>query len=83
MHLPQILKRMFCPKREEVAGGWRRLDNEELHNLYASANITTMIKQRKVRWVRHVARIGATRNAYNNLFGQPEGKRPFRISGRK
>jgi hypothetical protein len=36
--------RIFCPKREEVAGGWRRLHNEELYNMYASPNIIQMIK---------------------------------------
>jgi hypothetical protein len=35
---------IFGPKREEIAGGWRRLYNEELHNLYASQNIIRMIK---------------------------------------
>jgi hypothetical protein len=32
----RVLRGIFEPKREEVAGGWRRLHNEELHNLYAS-----------------------------------------------
>jgi hypothetical protein len=32
----RVLRRIFGPKREEVAGGWRRLHNEELHNLYTS-----------------------------------------------
>jgi hypothetical protein len=35
----RVLRRIFGPKREEVAGGWRRLHNEELHNLYTSLNI--------------------------------------------
>jgi hypothetical protein len=35
----RMLRRIFRPKREEVAGGWRRLNNKELHNLYASPNI--------------------------------------------
>jgi len=39
----RMLRRMFGPKREEVAGGWRRLHNEELHNLYASPNIISVI----------------------------------------
>jgi hypothetical protein len=39
------LKRIFGPKREEVAEGWRRLHNEELHNMYASPNIIAVIKQ--------------------------------------
>jgi hypothetical protein len=40
----RMLRRIFVRKREEVAGGWRRLHNEELRNLYASANIIRMIK---------------------------------------
>jgi hypothetical protein len=40
----RVLRRIFEPKREEVAGDWRRLHNEELHRLYASQNITRMIK---------------------------------------
>jgi hypothetical protein len=41
----RVLRRlMFGPKREEVVGGWRRLFNEELHNLYASSNIIRVIK---------------------------------------
>jgi len=39
----RVVRRMFGPKREEVAGGWRRLHNEELHNLYASPNIISVI----------------------------------------
>jgi hypothetical protein len=40
----RVLRRIFGPKRKEVAGGWRRLHNEELHNLYASQNIIQVIK---------------------------------------
>jgi hypothetical protein len=40
------LRRIFGPKREEVAGGWRRLHNEELHDLYASPNIIMVDKSR-------------------------------------
>jgi hypothetical protein len=39
-----VLRRIFGPKREEVAGGWRRLHNEELQNFYASPNIVKVIK---------------------------------------
>jgi hypothetical protein len=35
----RVLRRIFGPKREEVAGDWRRLHNVELHNLYTSQNI--------------------------------------------
>jgi hypothetical protein len=48
-------------KREEVVGGWRRLHNEELHNLYASSNIIRMIKSRRMRWASHVVRMGDMR----------------------
>jgi hypothetical protein len=46
----RVLRRMFGPKREEVAGGWRRLHNEELHNLYTSTNIIRVIKSRRMGW---------------------------------
>jgi hypothetical protein len=53
---------MFRPKKGEVAGGWKRLHNEELHNLYASRNIIRVEKSRRVRWVGHVARVEDVRN---------------------
>jgi hypothetical protein len=62
-------------KREEVAGDWTRLHSEELHNLYASQNISRVTKSRRMRFVGHVARMGEMRNAYNILVGKPEGKR--------
>jgi hypothetical protein len=60
-----------------VAGGWRKLHNEELHNLYSPPNIIRMIKSRRIRWAGHVARIGEKRNAYRILMGKPEGKKPL------
>jgi hypothetical protein len=45
-------------KRDEVTGGWRKLHNEELHNLYSSPSIIKMIKSRTVRWAGHVAQWG-------------------------
>jgi hypothetical protein len=71
------LRRIFGHKREEVAGGWRRLHNEELHNLYASSNIIRMIKRRRTRWTGHIAPVREIRNAYEILVGKPEAKRPF------
>jgi hypothetical protein len=50
----RVLRRIFGPKREEVAGGWKRLHNEELHNLYTSPNIIRVIKSRRVRLAGHV-----------------------------
>jgi hypothetical protein len=71
----RVLRRIFGTKREEVAGDWRRLQNEELHNLYSPPNIRAM--KLGMRWAEHVARTGEMRNAYNNLVGKPKGKRPL------
>jgi hypothetical protein len=54
----RVLRRIFGPKRDEVTGGWRKLHNEELHNLYSSPNIITMIKSRRMTLVGHVGRMG-------------------------
>jgi hypothetical protein len=78
-----VLRRIFGSKREEVAGGWRRLHNEELHTLYTLPNSIRMIKSRKVRWAENVACMGEMRNAYNVLVGKPEGKRLFGRLGRR
>jgi hypothetical protein len=43
-----VLRGIFGPKRDEVTGGWRKLHNKELHNLYSSPSIITMIKSRKM-----------------------------------
>jgi hypothetical protein len=59
----RALRRIFGSKREEVAEGWRRLYNEELHNLYTSPKIIPVIKSRRTRWVGHVARMGEIKNA--------------------
>jgi hypothetical protein len=49
------LRRIFGPKRDEVTGGWRKLHNEELHNLYSSP--IRKMKSRRMRWTGHVARM--------------------------
>jgi hypothetical protein len=49
---------LFEPKRDEVTGDWRKLHNEETHNLYSSPNIIRIIKSRRMRWTGHVARMG-------------------------
>jgi hypothetical protein len=50
-----------------VTGGWTKLHNEELHNLYSSPSIIRIIKARRMRWAGHVARIGEKRKAYRLL----------------
>jgi hypothetical protein len=72
----RMLRRIFGPKRDEVTGDWRKLHNEELHNLYSLPNIIKMIKSRKMRWAGHVARRRAKRNAYRTLVWKSEGMRP-------
>jgi hypothetical protein len=59
-----VLKRIFGPRRVEVTGGWRKLHNEDLHNVYSLPSIITMC-------------MGKKRNAYGVLVGKPEGKRPL------
>jgi hypothetical protein len=70
----RVLRRIFGPKREEVAGGWRRLHNEELHNLYTSLNIIRVNKSRGMRWTGHEARMDETRT-YKILVEKLEGER--------
>jgi hypothetical protein len=52
----RALRRIFEPRRDDVTGDWRKLHNEELHNVYSSPSIIRMIKSRTMRWAGHVAR---------------------------
>jgi predicted small integral membrane protein len=72
-----VLRRIFGPKRDEVTGEWRKLHNEELHDLYSSPSIISTMKSRKMRWTGHVARMGVNRKKYRLLMGKPERKRPL------
>jgi hypothetical protein len=67
----RVLRRIFGPKREKAVGDWRRLHNEELHNLYVSPNIIRVMKSRVMRLAAHVARMVEMRNAYGMLCGRP------------
>jgi len=69
----RVLSRIFGPKMEEVAGGWRGLHYEELHNFVTSPNITRVTKSRRIRWVGRVC-MGKMKNAYKILVRKPEGK---------
>jgi hypothetical protein len=51
----RVLRRIFGPKRDEVTGGWRKLHNEELDNLYFLLSIVRMMKSQGVRWSGHRA----------------------------
>jgi hypothetical protein len=63
-----VPRRIFAPKADKVTAGWRKLHNEELHNLYSSPYIIRMIKSRRIRRTRHVARMWEKRNAYRILI---------------
>jgi hypothetical protein len=73
----RVLRRIFGPKKDGVTGGWRKLHNEELHNLYSSSSKIRIIKSRRMRWAGHVARMGEKWNVCSLLVGKPEGKRPL------
>jgi hypothetical protein len=70
----RVLRRIFGPKRDEVTGEWRKLHNEELHNLGMTPDIVRQITSRRMRWAGHVARMGEERKVYKVLVGKPEGK---------
>jgi hypothetical protein len=74
----RALRTMFGPKRDGVTGGWRKLHNEELHNLYSSPRIIRIIKSRRMRLAKHVAPNGVEEEVYRLLVGEAEGKRPPR-----
>jgi hypothetical protein len=73
----KVLRRIFGTKRDEVMGGWRKLHNEKLHDLYSSPSIIRIIKSRRMRWAGHVAQMGEKRTGYRLLMGTSEGKRPL------
>ena len=53
------------------------MHNEELNDVYCSPNIVRVIKSRRMRWARNVARMGEERGVYMVLVGKPEGNRPL------
>jgi hypothetical protein len=61
--------RIFGPKRDEVAGEWRKLHNEELNDLYSLPIIVRMIKSRRMKWAGHAARMKEGRGeAYTGFW---------------
>jgi hypothetical protein len=70
----RVLRRIFGPKRDGVAGGWRKLHSEELRDLYSSPSIIRITKSRRMRWAGHVARMGEKRNPFRLLVGKREGR---------
>jgi hypothetical protein len=64
----RVLRRIFGPRRDEVTGDWRKLHNENLHNLYSSPSLIRMIKSKTMARAEYVVRMGRR--------GKPKGKRP-------
>ena len=71
----RVRRRIFWPRRDEVAREWRILNNEELNDLYSSTNIIRVIKSRRMRWAERVAGMGERRGVRMVLMGKPEGKK--------
>jgi hypothetical protein len=65
----RVLREIFGSERDEVTGEWRKLHNEELHNLYSSPNIFRVIKSRRIRWAGHVVLMGR-KEAYIGFGGE-------------
>jgi hypothetical protein len=79
----RVLRGTFGPTREDGAGGWRRLHNEELHNLSTSPNIIRVMKSRTTKLTGHAAHNGDTRNAHKILVEKTEGNKLFGTLRRK
>jgi hypothetical protein len=54
----RVLRKIMESKWNKTIGGWRRLHNGELHDLYPSSSVARLIKFRSMRWVGHVAHMG-------------------------
>jgi hypothetical protein len=76
----RVLRRIFGPKREED-GSWRKLHNDELHNMYSSPNIVRVIKSRRMRWAEHVARMGRGEVFTDFWLGSPKGRHHWEVLG--
>jgi hypothetical protein len=71
----RMLRRLFRPTSGEVAGGWRKLHNEELHHLYSSPNVNRIMNSRRMKWAEHVAHMRMRTNAsYRILVGKTTRK---------
>jgi hypothetical protein len=80
----RVLRRIFVPRRGGVKGEWRKVHNEELHDLYNSPSIVRVIKSRKMRWAEHVARMGERRGVYSwwGNMGERDHSRDPGVDGR-
>jgi len=73
----RMLRRIFGPKGDEVTGGWRKINNDELNDLYSSHNKVWVIKSRRMRWSGHVVHMGGRTGVNRVLVRTPNRKRPL------
>jgi hypothetical protein len=67
-----VLRMIFRPERVKETADCRKMQNEELHDLYSAPDFIIVIKQRGIRWVRYVAHTGEKGNAYRVAVGKTE-----------
>jgi hypothetical protein len=72
----KVLRRIFGLMREKVKAEWRKIQDEELNDLYCSPNVILVTKSR-MRWAGHVEGKREWRGVYRVLVGKSEGKRPL------
>jgi hypothetical protein len=70
-----VARNILGCNRDEVTGDWRKLQSEEIHNLFTSLNSILAIKLRKIRYAGYAACMRKRRGAYRVLMRKPEGKR--------
>jgi hypothetical protein len=70
----RVRRTIFGPKRNQIIGGWRKLHNEDLHNLYPSPDIIRTIKSMRMRWTEHPARM-QKRRFYAGIWWESQKKR--------
>jgi hypothetical protein len=74
----RILKRTSGPNWNKIIGGWRKLHNEELHNMYSSQIKIRIVKSRRMRWTGHVVRMGEKMSACRILVVKTRRKQTTR-----
>jgi hypothetical protein len=75
----KVLRNMSGPNREERVVEWRKLHNEELHDMYSSPDTVRVTNSMRMRWAEHAAGVGQMRNAYRGLVCKTEGRREDNI----
>jgi hypothetical protein len=70
----RVLRTTVGHKRDKGTGGWRKLHNEELHDLYSSSSTSRIITSRRMMWAGHVAQMGEKRKVYRLLVAKPGGR---------